>query len=231
MSYFNSIGCMNLKVKKVFAFTLAEVLVALGIIGVVSALTVPTLMRNHQKKVYTVQLHKFYSELSNALESYQNSKNAVNLVEAGLNTNAELSAFVRDSFKVVQTCNGSLTPCLAETYVSLDGKKRAILSTTSYTLASGVAIRPYIEVSGNKLINLMVDTNGAQKPNILGRDLFFFAIYSDGTIDDFYNANTNPPLTEEQRDELYANGCAGTAASNHWGCFNKILNDGWEMTY
>lgn len=33
------------------AFTLAEVLVTLGIIGVVSAMTVPTLMQNYQKRV------------------------------------------------------------------------------------------------------------------------------------------------------------------------------------
>ena len=32
--------------KKIKAFTLAEVLVTLGIIGVVSAMTVPTLMQN-----------------------------------------------------------------------------------------------------------------------------------------------------------------------------------------
>lgn len=33
------------------AFTLAEVLITLGIIGVVAALTIPTLMANHRKKV------------------------------------------------------------------------------------------------------------------------------------------------------------------------------------
>lgn len=38
-------------------FTLAEVLVTLGIIGVVSAMTVPTLMQNHQRKTYVAQLH------------------------------------------------------------------------------------------------------------------------------------------------------------------------------
>ncbi len=50
------------RIKK--GFTLAEVLVTLGIIGVVSALTVPTLMQNHQRKVFVTQLHKVYSEIS-----------------------------------------------------------------------------------------------------------------------------------------------------------------------
>ena len=45
------------------AFTLAEVLVTLGIIGVVSAMTVPTLMQNYQRQSYVTQLHKTYNEM------------------------------------------------------------------------------------------------------------------------------------------------------------------------
>ena len=44
-------------------FTLAEVLVTLGIIGVVSALTIPTLVKNHQRQVYVTQLQKVVNEL------------------------------------------------------------------------------------------------------------------------------------------------------------------------
>ena len=47
------------------AFTLAEVLITLGIIGVVAALTLPTLIQNHQKQVYVTQLKKAYSIYSN----------------------------------------------------------------------------------------------------------------------------------------------------------------------
>ena len=50
-----------------FAFTLAEVLITLGIIGVVAAMTLPTLIQNHQKKVTVVRLKKFYSVMSNAI--------------------------------------------------------------------------------------------------------------------------------------------------------------------
>ena len=48
------------------AFTLAEVLITLGIIGVVAALTLPTLIQNHQKQVYVTQLKKAYSTINNA---------------------------------------------------------------------------------------------------------------------------------------------------------------------
>ena len=45
-------------------FTLAEVLVTLGIIGVVSAMTLPTLVKNHQRQVYVTQLQKVVNELT-----------------------------------------------------------------------------------------------------------------------------------------------------------------------
>ena len=95
-------------------FTLAEVLVTLGIIGVVSAMTVPTLMQNYQRKSYVTQLHKVYNEFQQALVQYQTDKNALNLTEAGLNSQANLNTFVSTYFRVVQTCSNSLTPCFPD---------------------------------------------------------------------------------------------------------------------
>ena len=48
------------------AFTLAEVLITLGIIGVVAALTMPVLIENHKKQVIISKLDKAYSTISNA---------------------------------------------------------------------------------------------------------------------------------------------------------------------
>ena len=45
-----------------FGFTLAEVLITLGIIGVVSAITIPNLMENVRNRDLQVQLKKTYSE-------------------------------------------------------------------------------------------------------------------------------------------------------------------------
>src|SRR5574344_629312 len=56
-------------IKKHIAFTLAEVLITLAIIGVVAALTIPTLIKNYQQKQYETQLKKTYSTLSQAFQS------------------------------------------------------------------------------------------------------------------------------------------------------------------
>ena len=50
------------------AFTLAEVLITLGIIGVVAALTIPTLIANYQEKQTVSRLTKAYATISNAYQ-------------------------------------------------------------------------------------------------------------------------------------------------------------------
>ena len=207
------------------AFTLAEVLVTLGIIGVVSAMTVPTLMQNYQKKSYVTQLNKVYNEIQQAIVQLMTDRNAVNLKESGINSTAATQNFIKNYFKVVNTCNQSLTPCFGDSYKLLNGQTYGTSGhvNTSYVLTGGAAIRPlYVaEGSAGKIVNILVDINGQQGPNILGRDTFYMAIYNNGSIDS-YNANaTSVPLTEDQRD----------SAGSEWGPFGQILNDNWEMTY
>ena len=50
------------------AFTLAEVLITLGIIGVVAALTLPNLIANYQNKVLAARAKKAYSSISQAIK-------------------------------------------------------------------------------------------------------------------------------------------------------------------
>lgn len=59
---------------KRYGFTLAETLITLGIIGIVAALTIPTLVAKHQEKTRIVKLKKIYSQLQNAfnLAVYEN---------------------------------------------------------------------------------------------------------------------------------------------------------------
>ena len=63
-------------------FTLAEVLITLGIIGVVAAMTMPTLINNHREKETVVKLKKLNSTLQNAYnimrqEEYGSSINSI----------------------------------------------------------------------------------------------------------------------------------------------------------
>ena len=54
---------------KIKGFTLAEVLITLGIIGVIAAMTIPQLINGYQKSVVENKLKKFYSMINQALNS------------------------------------------------------------------------------------------------------------------------------------------------------------------
>ncbi len=60
---------MNEKFKRFNAFTLAEVLITLGVIGVVAAVTMPTLIKNYQKHVVVTKLKRIYSLVNQAVEA------------------------------------------------------------------------------------------------------------------------------------------------------------------
>ncbi len=211
------------------AFTLAEVLITLGIIGIVSAITMPTLISNHKQQTYMTTLHKVYNETHQALTQLKTDKNVETLTEAGLNSNAALADWAKKYFKVQTDCGTSATPCFAPSYKHLKGATVSDISFTSgascFQLPSGASIRPYYKSEYEKKINLFVDTNGAKGPNILGRDAYLLGIYNNGTIDDYDGGSV--PLTPARRTALYNNKCNSTTGSV-WGCFGNVLNNGWK---
>ena len=64
----HGLGSASYVPSKKAAFTLAEVLITLGIIGVVAAMTIPSLIANYQKKVLANQLKKSVSTLQNGFK-------------------------------------------------------------------------------------------------------------------------------------------------------------------
>ena len=223
------------------AFTLAEVLITLGIIGVVSAMTVPSLMQNYQRQSYVTQLHKVYNELNQALIRYQTDSNAVSLREAGLTSISDYGSFFKKYFNVVQDCGTTQTPCFSASYKKLSGvSSKFSCKNNCMVLASGASIG--VAMGQNEILQFVVDINGSKGPNIYGRDAFSLYLYTNGVIDDLALediedannlnwANAAAPLTKEQREQNYTRACIGNNSSEWHGCFGKILNDNWQMTY
>ncbi|CDE88686.1 TPA: prepilin-type N-terminal cleavage/methylation domain-containing protein [Candidatus Gastranaerophilales bacterium HUM_20] len=216
------------------AFTMAEVLVTLGIIGIVSAMTVPTFLQNHQRKSYVTQIHKIYNEMQQAALQYMTNRNAVNLIEAGLITDINaVDTFMKTYFRVIKECgeNPVDNGCVAQGYKKLTGKTITPFNVSvdyrSYVIASGAVIALFNE--GDHL-QVHVDINGQKGPNIAGRDLFAFHVYKNGVIDDFVSGAILPPLTREQREDSYNKWCNSSSAI-WYGCLGKLINDNWEMTY
>lgn len=226
-------------------FTLMEVLVTLGIIGIVSALTVPVLVQNWQKKTYVTQLHKVYNVFSQSFEKAMAEKRAMSLYEADIvpsfrgadsgNQNG-IKNFLHEHFKVVKDCGNNYSQCFAPSYKSLEGGTRnTTIGGYCISIADGTSVCMQMddEPNGNETVgSIIVDTNGSKGPNIAGRDFFRMYIYGDGIIDDYDidpTCRKNTDCARQRRQDNFESYCMNPNDTD--GCFGRILNDDWEMKY
>ena len=101
------------------AFTLTEVLVTLSIIGVVSALTVPTLMNQYQKKTQSVQIRKSINDFVSAIdmlitEEGKTSFKATSVFTDVLPDNTSVDGIqnlIAQHFKIIKTCDAKAAGC------------------------------------------------------------------------------------------------------------------------
>ena len=92
------------------AFTLAEVLITLAIIGVVAAMTIPTLIANYQDKAFETASTTFQRKLGEALKVMNVNSNL-----AGFQTTESFVEELSKHIKITKTCsNDKLTDCFAE---------------------------------------------------------------------------------------------------------------------
>lgn len=244
---------MNYKNRFKTGFTLTEILITLGIIGVVSALTVPTLMRDHQKKVYAIQLNKVMNDFTQAADAYIHDRNSMSLFEAGVRNQAGLDSFVRANFKIVKNCGSTFTDCFATNYKNMNSgavTNYNAAGSNCYALPSGaVACLSYVgdvDRAGGGFIDMVVDTNGKSGPNIVGRDLFTMGIGRDGSlgsgigfsqlgcmVDKFTGQASQACLEELNKTDLQK--CQRAAAMTIGGdssyCYVQMQNDGFVMNY
>jgi len=143
-------------------FTLAEVLITLGIIGTVAAMTIPTLMMNYQKQVWESKLKKIYSVTTNACERMLIEENVSRVNETALYGDVT-NDNIRKYFKIMN--DGE----------NVTGKGFSIL------LPDGGIIYLTAENNGFKFYT---DVNGpGTRPNTVGRDEFEFRLDQDCAYD------------------------------------------------
>lgn len=124
----------NTNLHKKLAFTLAEVLITLGIIGVVAALTLPSVISKYQEKQTVTQLNATYSLLSQAIEKM-------------VNDNGDISTYGDDERTRVSTLFLNLQPYIQTTKVCPHNYKGCFDASPfsglnyGYVLKNGVAIR------------------------------------------------------------------------------------------
>ncbi len=175
--------------KKKLAFTLAEILITLGIIGVVAAMTIPNLITNYKANRMRTQFLKSYSTVQQAFKFMQEDD-----VSIDINTySAKMGSFYETFkiyFKGAHFCGyykntSNILPCtgfLSQKYKSLDGKYT--LDTDYFTdgqivLPDGTLIL-IDNPNWGDFVYIFVDLNGyGNPPNRAGYDLFAFQLIDE----------------------------------------------------
>ncbi len=180
------------------AFTLAEVLITLGIIGVVAAMTLPTLISNYQKQVYVNQLKKSVSVLSQGFTTIMGQEGVTRLSDTEVFSGIPGSACNQFSINT-DDCRGlkeglnrvfsgiQFSPCEGPEMKSLNGLDDPMPKYgTCIKFADGLEIYNFsfyktVNDSG-RTADLLIDINGPKNPNTLGRDGFRFILGNNGTV-------------------------------------------------
>ena len=213
-----------------FGFTLAEVLITLGIIGVVAAMTIPTLIQKYYEKQTVTKLKETYSILSQALKSASQEEGLPEEWGYDFSNRAAAeggAAILKKYIKVATDCGVDDTKgnCFYNgDYKALNDSEHWNFSKSSaeykMTLLNGTAIcfRFVNKSEGSGMVmSFKVDTNGPAKPNISGRDLFFMRYYE------------GKGLMLEGNGSAYKYNCSSTSQSGY-GCAYYVVTFG-NMDY
>ena len=215
------------------AFTLAEVLITLAIIGIVAALTIPTLVTNYQNHLNVVRLKKFYTTFQEALKQATLDENcafdmacyysSIGVTDNG-NTQDRVDRALNSIAKQLNglkkcenpTGTGFYTGCCTSYTINhnYDGSGNENNCYYNFITKDGMYVA-YI-ASGSRTNGgwTTVDVNGKKGPNREGRDVFTFWNYIGNTI--------LPPVDNDNctNENTYGQSCAA-----------RIMKNSWKMDY
>ena len=180
--------------RKKAAFTLAEVLITLAIIGIVAALTIPTLVQNFQQDAWDTASEVFQRKLEESLKVMN-----VQGTLAGYTTTEAFVDELSKHIKITRICdNDDITTCFADKVtwgteneeVAMADVKRAShfgqdswgTNTVGVQFANGVnAVLAYNpecvqnqfsnQITGTSCLAILYDVDGFKNPNTQNKDL------------------------------------------------------------
>ena len=199
-------------------FTLAEVLITLGIIGIVAAMTMPSLIQNHQKRVTAERLKKMYTTLRTAIDlaeldnGERENWSFASDEEANTFYNNEILSRM-NCVKIVDS--GNLLSCYFADGSFLQG---------AFARASTLLEVRFYPFSGERYIS------GKAKGKLRRYNLYYSTFLNQRFESIQFYGNVN----KYTRDYLLNNGpgnfaCKNSPTKDYRSCFYVIMKDNWEI--
>ncbi len=245
----------NLNLKNKLAFTLAEVLITLGIIGIVAALTMPSLIANYKKQEYVTQLQKAVSTFEQGFRKRMADIECTDLNCGGIQELLypdNFEAEIKKNFEIVSACpmDDSCMPREKDgsilKYKYLGGSLGNNINVYNiFILKSGTIIGMRdtycapVRMPGEANFDyncafVMIDVNGSKAPNQWGRDVFYFLLNEMGMLVPMYGEQWSlaDSGTTDGSWKKHPDYCTTPSkSSTGLGCAARVIEDGWKMNY
>lgn len=219
------------------AFTLAEVLITLGIIGIVAALMLSSVIQNYREQQTVAKLKKTYSLLSQAMASAVNEYGTLDTWGLGGGDSPTGAKILQDQLltpylKIADYCEkqGSCvggkpykylygTPHIS--YIWQDKYRHVVLSDGTLLIfhvsdneCNSSSLKPWFGCA-----DIMVDVDGFFKgPNTFGKDMFNFSVKKNRIVPSGTYAETSDFKWSCNRHNTYGSACTA------WVIYNENMD-------
>ena len=232
--------------KKKVAFTLAEVLITLGIIGIVAAMTLPTVLSNVQDKVLESESKKAANIVANGYKLMMAQDEIFKVENIPFLSNCNemedidcVSKAHKESFSIVADSAGTLSAEEMPDSYAISGKSQPSPFKWSdtkymYTTGDGMIFGVIPDETTWSSFDVIVDVNGKNNPNVAIKDLHKYRFSGEGgqlydVTDELEqtsecSANNPSACTTRQQcnsidEECRALGYDGSAFFDDTGCY------------
>lgn len=209
-------------------FSLAEVLITIGIIGIISVMTIPILLVNKAKEETVSQLKKEYTSLAQAVRTSELENGDCGdwnkgTTQSEANVKSGFETYWSPYLNIIKYCN-TYTECGYKNGVFNYLNKSGFAGITDVTtrtcvlLADGSVVMVLAFASGIPTQIIFIDINGAKNPNTYGKDVFEFVLDTKkGFMPYGHNLDYDSVKTN----------CSSDAVGNY--CAARIMKDGWKI--
>ncbi|MBR6163785.1 hypothetical protein IKQ26_07855 [bacterium] len=214
-------------------------MITLVIIGVIAAITVPTLIIKHQKEETITRLKKSYSTIAQTTQKAIADNGPIETWEIGEDYSGQAAKdffekYLKPYLSISRDCGLGTTSECQYSYRYLNNNDSSSFANYIYRfyLQDGSLIGVFVTNTTRKMAGVFIDINGQSKPNKMGRDLFSFIYYIN-----YPESSLSGKLLPYDNDYSINNllTCTGSSCCNKnasyagGSCAAVIMKSGWTI--